>query len=237
MRTFQARLQLDAPTATLLDGYGQLFGRALRTLHADRIAGHSVTKPAFMRRFHLTARQYNAVRVTLDGMLDSIRERRAGLLCELETRITAIDAKLAKTTSRACIHELKRRRRRLQDRRERDASGVTGICFGSRKLFNAQHHLQANGYASLDAWRRAWRDARSQQFFVLGSKDETSGCQGCTLQHLGGDRFLLRLRLPNTSAQRYVQIEATFAYGAAQLVTALTNKQAISFRFLRDEKG
>ena len=42
-----------------------------------------------------------------------------------------------------------------------------------------QHHLGQNGYSSHEEWRRDWRDTRSDEFFVLGSRDETSGCQLC----------------------------------------------------------
>lgn len=58
-------------------------------------------------------------------------------------------------------------------------SGAVRLCFGSRKLFHAQHHLEANGYRSHDEWKAHWEAKRFLQFFVLGSADETAGCQGC----------------------------------------------------------
>ena len=39
--------------------------------------------------------------------------------------------------------------------------------------------LKANGYGSREAWLEDWRDVRSNEFFVLGSRDETAGCQLC----------------------------------------------------------
>ncbi|MGP6189753.1 MAG: hypothetical protein ACLPSH_06675 [Vulcanimicrobiaceae bacterium] len=76
------------------------------------------------------------------------------------------------------------------------------IAFGSRKLFRAQYALAENGFADHSAWKAGWDQARSAQFFVLGSKDETAGCQGCVMRHLEGDPFRLRLRLPNVAARR-----------------------------------
>jgi hypothetical protein len=56
------------------------------------------------------------------------------------------------------------------------------------------------------------------------------------MTHLGGNRFALRLRLDG-EAQRYVWFELSFAYGLEHLLAALQAKQAMSYRFLRNEKG
>jgi IS605 OrfB family transposase len=141
------------------------------------------------------------------------------------------------------IHHVERRRADLVRRLAAlEAEGRPRICFGSRKLFNAQHHLAENGFTGPDedaahaAWQAAWRAKRDAQFFVLGSKDETGGCQGCVMTHLGGNRFALRLRLDG-EVQRYVTLEVPFAYGVDHILAALQTKQAMSYRFLRDERG
>ena len=77
------------------------------------------------------------------------------------------------------------------------ASGRVRLCFGSKKLWRQQCHLEANGYASHDDWLADWRAARSDEFFVLGSKDETSGCQLCVATVQDDGRITLRLRLPD----------------------------------------
>ena len=59
------------------------------------------------------------------------------------------------------------------------AAGRVRLCFGSKKLWRKQHHLEQNGYASHEEWQQDWRDVRSNEFFVLGSRDETAGCQLC----------------------------------------------------------
>ena len=88
-----------------------------------------------------------------------------------------------KTKRLAALHQKKRRLQMLDARllalqADHDAGRVR-IAFGSKKLFRAQFDLEANGFASHDAWRDEWRASRSSQFMVLGSKDETAGCQGC----------------------------------------------------------
>ena len=142
------------------------------------------------------------------------------------------------TTSRAFkIHNITRRREDLARRLVAlEAERHPRICFGSRKLFNAQHHLAKNGFASHADWRARWQARREAQFFVLGSKDESGGCQGCVMTHLGGSRFALKLRLDG-KAKRHIALEASFAYGADHLLAALEAGQAISYRFLLDHRG
>jgi IS605 OrfB family transposase len=112
------------------------------------------------------------------------------------------------------------------------------ICFGSKKLFHAQYNLEKNGYNNHAEWKKDWEASRSNQFYVLGSKDETSGCQGCVAtKTMHG--FLLRLRLPNVmaGAGKFLEMPINLAYGQDVLGKALEGKQAVSYRFLRDNKG
>ena len=123
------------------------------------------------------------------------------------------------------------------------ASGRVRLCFGSKKLWRKQYHLEANGYSSLDEWREDWRAARSDEFFVLGSKDETSGCQLCVATVQDDGRITLRLRLPDHLVAKHgkylVMEDVHFHNGHAQVLAALQSEegQAISYRFKRDGKG
>lgn len=123
------------------------------------------------------------------------------------------------------------------------------LCFGSRKLFKAQHNLEANGYKSHEEWRKDWREARESQFFVLGSKDENSGNQNCTY-NLDNT---LRLRIAGCFTKQYkskflVLKDVVFPYGQQVLEkarkTRLVNDnkgnlkkeyQSISYRFVRKD--
>lgn len=71
------------------------------------------------------------------------------------------------------------------------------MCFGSRKLFNAQHHLAANRFGDFDHWKRIWQKSRNNMFFSIGSKDETMGNQTCVLSRDGDEAYQLRVRLPH----------------------------------------
>ena len=97
---------------------------------------------------------------------------------------------------------------------------------------------------------------------MLGSRDETSGCQLCVASIADDDSLTLRLRMPDCLANqhgKYLVIEGVrFAYGHEQVLAALASNaeyaayrrehgdkaaranalgQAISYRFKRDAKG
>ena len=142
------------------------------------------------------------------------------------------------------------------------AAGLVRLCFGSKRLWRKQHHLEANGYGGHEEWLRDWQDARSNEFFVLGSRDETAGCQLCVATVADDGTLTLRLRMPDCLANqhgKYLVIEGVrFAYGHEQVLAALQSNanyaayrrehgekaaratnlgQAISYRFKRDGKG
>ncbi|WP_245527894.1 hypothetical protein [Ammonifex degensii] len=89
-------------------------------------------------------------------------------------------------------HELEAVRRDLE-------SGRYPICFGGRELFKAQHNPEANGFRDHAEWLLAWRKARSGNFLVLGSKDETCGNQTCTYTRDN----TLRIRVPDRIQERF----------------------------------
>jgi hypothetical protein len=96
MRTWQTRLVLGAASSELLDAYAAVYGKAERSLFADLAAGKqskNELKRAYLIRFGITARQFNALRIGLEGKIRSIQERQPDLIKEMAQRITR-----AKTT-------------------------------------------------------------------------------------------------------------------------------------------
>ena len=102
----------------------------------------------------------------------------------------------------------------------------------------------------------------SDEFFVLGSRDETAGCQLCVAAVADDGTLTLQLRLPDCLAGqhgKHLTIQGVrFAYGHEQVLAALQSNadyaayrrqhgekraratelaQAISYRFKRDAKG
>jgi len=73
------------------------------------------------------------------------------------------------------VHQKKQRiESRLTHLQKDQAADKVRMCFGSRKLFEAQYHLEESGFQSQEEWLKEWREKRNSSFFLMGSKDETA---------------------------------------------------------------
>ena len=271
--TYQTRmLCYDAA----LSAYAALYGRVQRDLFAEVSSGRSAAsrsaasmKRGCVREYGIPARMFNAVRVSLEGKVSGARESQLLHAETLKGLVRMAGRELASARKRGDSRRVHQKTRRLHDLERRlecveadAAAGLVRLCFGGRKLWRGQYNLEANGYGSHEEWLADWRDARSGEFFVLGSRDETGGCQLCVAAFADDGSLTLRLRMPDCLAGKhgkYVVIEGVkFAYGHEQVLAALQANlefaecrrrdgeraaratslgQAISYRFKRDEKG
>ena len=254
-----------------LDAYAELYGRVQRKLFAEVGAGRSTTslKSAYLERYGIPARMFNAVRVSLEGKVSSVGEQQKMRLDDLQQRIARAERQVLDAAEHGRLDQVHQKKRRLANLRHRlsaleadIAAGRVRLCFGSKRLWRKRRNLEANGYASHEEWLRDWRDARSNEFFVLGSRDETAGCQLCVATVADDGTLTLRLRMPDSLAgqhDKYLVIEGVwFTYGHEQVLAALQSNadyaayrrehgektaratelgQAISYRFKRDGKG
>ena len=187
----------------------------------------------------------------------------------LRRRIARAEKQVVKAEQLCRWRQVHGKRRRLANLKfrlsglEADlAAGRVRLCFGSKKLWRKQYDLKANGYGSREAWLEEWRDVRSNEFFVLGSRDETAGCQLCVASVNDDGTLTLRLRMPDGLAGlhgKYLVVPSVrFASGHDVVLAALGSNteyavyrrehgekaarvaalgQAISYRFKRDAKG
>ena len=254
-----------------LSAYAGLYGQVERKLFAEVAAGKTATslKSEYLRRYGIPARMFNAVRVSLEGKIASVREHQKLRVDDMARTISRAESQVAEAEQDGLWNRAHQKRRRLVNLNHRRevletdvAHGRVRLCFGSRKLWHKQHNLEDNGYGSHEEWRADWRDARSDEFFVLGSRDETGGCQLCVASVADDGPLTLRLRMPDALAEqhgKYLFIEGVrFAYGHEQVLAALDSNaeyaahrrqhgekaargsefgQAISYRFKRDRKG
>ena len=235
-----------------LSAYAELYGHIERILFARFSADVSLTslKNSFLIKYRIPARVFNSLKVSLEGRISAVRESMARHIESLKTRIKRAEVQIAAAIERGSLNAAHQKKRRLAILAGRLAavlvdkdSGQVRLCFGSKKLWRKQYHLEVNGYASHEDWLADWRDARSDEFFVLGSKDETSGCQLCVATVQDDGRITLRLRLPDHLVEKHgkylVMKDLHFHNGHAQVLAALQSQegQAISYRFKRDKKG
>ena len=226
-------------------------------------------KREYIKEHGIPARMFNAVRVSLDGKVSAVRVSQQLRQDSLRRRIDRAEQQVAKAEEQGRWQQVHQKRRRLANLKSRRAglegdiaAGRVRLCFGSKKLWRKRHHLETNGYASHEEWLQDWQDARNGEFFVLGSRDETSGCQLCVASIADDSTLTLRLRMPDCLAEqhgKYLVIEGVrFAYGHEQVLAGLQSNaeyvayrrehgdkaaratalgQAISYRFKRDGKG
>jgi IS605 OrfB family transposase len=245
MRSYQTRFFTDDTLYQTLTCYAQLFSQIEHHLFKAKIANvdPNACKRDFLKKFGITGRQYNACYAILQGKIDSIKESMHLRIAQLEEKIKASETKIKRIRKPFSIHQKKRYLNNLKNKLtrlklDRDQN-IIRLCFGSKKLFRAQFALEENGFSSHDEWKIAWQKARSSEFFVLGSKDETAGNQSCTACIQENNKLSLRLRLPDSlKLGSYITIpDIYFTYGHQNIIAALHNKQAISYRFKRDDKG
>ena len=266
---YQGRDRSEGDAA--LSAYAELYGRVQRKLFSAVAAGGSAAslKNTYLRRYGIPARMFNGVRVSLEGKVASVKEQQKLGVDSLQRRIARAERQISDAAERGRRDQVHQKKRRLVNLKTRlagleadIAEGRVRLCFGSKKLWRKQHDLEANGYGSHAEWLRDWRDARRDEFFVLGSRDETAGCQLCVAGVAGDGSLTLRLRLPDCLADehgKHLVVEGVrFAYGHGQILAALQSNaeyaayrrehgekaargtglgQAVSYRFKRDEKG
>jgi len=251
-RTYQTRLFLTEAQGAIFSGYASLYGKVERSLFARLQAGDEINhlKRVFQKHFGITARQFNAVHAGLAGKISSIRELHPELIEDLKRRIKKARQVLKRITKPEVRHQKKRRlailEQKLQHQQQDRQDARVRLCFGSKKLFRAQFSLEDNGYSCHEEWQSDWQSERNSQFFVLGSKDETTGCQGCVATVTEDGSISLRLRLPNVLKEKYTIISGLrFEHGHEAIVASIGSNlsedkkewQAISYRFVKDEKG
>jgi len=288
LQTYQTKIK-HVPT-DYLDKISKFSGSIERKLFLDSFIHdkpRAECKVAYLPQYGITARQFNAIYIQLEGKIKSLIELKSLHLVELKDKIKSLEKYIvANTEKRELLREklvklenrlpftvkfrkavkgyrnikfkLHQKKRKLASckiklgRLEQDVqNGTLRICFGSKVLFKKQFELEANGYQSFAEWKVDWINARSSQFFCIGSKDETAGNQTCTYTANGQ----LRLRVADKFVKDYgtylVFKDVTFAYGQEVINDALhtyigTTKggkpakyvnSSVSYRFSKNKRG
>jgi IS605 OrfB family transposase len=265
--TYQTRLK-NRPDAVseALDDCAALLSRVERQLFVqsqkvDTFKGKvfNQIKSFFLSFFGILSRHFNSINFSLQGKVDSYRSNLERYIKENKERIDKSRKTIEKLSKKEVepnqrqkhlnnIHQKKRRLARLEKRLEQleldKATGRVRICFGSKKLFNAQFNLKTNGYENIEQWKSDWLQSRSNQFILVGSKDETAGNQLCVAKTQKDGTLTLRVRMPDALVPKhgkYVEIhfeakvfcaQKTFAskvefeYGQDVIEAALNDNEA-----------
>ncbi|MDJ0744458.1 MAG: hypothetical protein QNJ32_14010, partial [Xenococcaceae cyanobacterium MO_167.B27] len=115
------------------------------------------------------------------------------------------------------------------------------ICFGSKKLFNAQYHLEENGYASHEEWLADWKKKRGGRFYCVG-KSTIGGGTMIKIFHVVGDDFKAIVTLPRFMQFLYgktleipFQVTECRRHRKSSLLYALEQQKPITVQIFRRE--
>ena len=209
-------------------------------MFAEMAAGRSPgsLKSVYLKRYGIPARMFNGVRVSLEGKVASVKEQQKLRVDSLGRRLARAQRQITDAAERGRWDQVHQKRRRLGNLQSRLSTleadveaGRVRLCFGSKRHWRKQHHLAENGYSSHQEWLRDWRDDRSDEFFVLGSRDETAGCQLCVAAVADDGTLTVRLRMPDCLASqhgKYLTIEGVhFNHGHEQVLAALDSNVGV----------
>ena len=253
----------------LFDYLGSEMGTRRRRLFAMAASGVDIKSKArndIARTFAVNHRWLDALVADVDGTIKAVRESAKRRIDTLNQTIASVERKLKKLAKRkagaktaktfnAIDNEIHQRKRRLEilnhhlaEAQIQASEAVPSICFGSRKLFNAQHHLEANGYVDHVTWKTDWTDARSNSFGANGKAGDRCGNGNIQATLAGDGTVTLRIRPPEFARDRFSDdvviagIKFPYEHDLVCALIARANDKAsgglaLTWRFIRDAKG
>ena len=115
------------------------------------------------------------------------------------------------------------------------------ICFGSKKLFNAQDHLKENGYANHEEWLADWKKKRGGRFYSIG-KSTVGGGTMIKIFQVSEDDFKVVVTLPRFMQSEYgktleipFQVTECRSRRKSSLLYALEQQKPITAQIFRRE--
>ena len=149
----------------------------------------NVIEKSLQSKYKVDSTTVRNVYHNLKGKHSSIKELRKTQTKDLKGAIRSIQSAIKKRQKkkqlsqkdRFFIHQKKRRLSIKRQKLEKLTDSRISLCFGTKKLFLAQYHLEKNGYSNHDEWLKDWRAARTSNFMMVGSKTYASGNQLCRL--------------------------------------------------------
>jgi len=239
---------------------GQLFGKVERNLYIALSRGEKLNtlKCSYQKIYGINARQFNSVYASIKGKISSSKECLTRQIKELQLSIKSLKKSITsqrnklkkldpccgingyKTEKKQLKWKIHQKQRRLSLKNHQLESlkiNKKHIVFGSRKLFKAQYNLEKNGYDKHREWLDDWRQKRNSQFMLIGSSDETAGCQNCQLSIDGN----IKIRVPQALFNQFGKYVAygviKFNYGHKDIEYALKKGSALTWRFVKKNNG
>ncbi|MFA5135272.1 MAG: hypothetical protein WC505_05840 [Patescibacteria group bacterium] len=243
------------------ESYALIFNTAQRRLHAARQKPNfdaNRTKREHQIKYGINARQYNGIKIDLDGKESSRAETHKAHVIATEASVIALTKKVKdlkaeikkedKAKTRFILHQKQRRLYNQRAKLKTLESTKPKLCFGSKKLFLAQYNLKENGYKNHVEWKKVWRKTRSSTFVLVGSSGETQGNSIAQLVEQQDGSFTLTLRTAPGLVGQFGPVvvfeNLEFHYdrngknnAIHDIRAALEQGDALTFRFHRGKKN
>lgn len=265
--TYQTYAGTSSQTSAILEACAVLMSHVTHKLIVDMMAQKNLSelKREYIQTHQITARQFNSCRISVEGIIRSQKELQIQRIHDIKATVDRYQQSIIKLNlKKKNRHKVYLKRRKINhlkhklDKLKNDLKqNKIRICFGTRKKFHAQFDLEKSGYANHEEWKQDWHNSRNNAFFLVGSKDETSGNQSCVATIQPDGKISLRLRIPDALNDRFgkylVIPNVYFSYGHKHIVAAIHDCQcrnelkknndlqavehgvAINYRFKKDE--
>ncbi len=258
MPTYQTLLPNDI--YSFLDKMSELYSAIERDMHVGLMGGESIAviEKSLQSKYQVDSTTTRNVYHNLKGKHQGIKELRKSQAKELKSTIKSIQSAIKKRLKKKqktrkdkfIIHQKKRRLTIKQHKLKLLQDKEISLCFGTKKLFQAQYHLEENGYSNHEEWLANWRAARQSNFMMVGAKTYASGNQLCRLNTDGKLKITVPLCLIKQFGSHVGCDGIKFRYGQEFVDIALTptrhkrgqkyrygTEKAITHRFVkRDDK-
>ncbi|BAZ18601.1 transposase, IS605 OrfB family protein (plasmid) [Calothrix sp. NIES-4071] len=220
-RTPQLRIGVEARIDyhPFLEDWGDRYQSIVRTALNELQYGQSEDniEKTFQRRFDIDWAWADSIATDAKGTFDQLTEARALRIKALNDDIKAGWESVASTIelmsqqlalpSRKNMKGFARRlmgleskvnrlERKQVEKEELEKAKRLHICFGGAKLFNAQYHLENNGYSSHDEWRADWEKKRGGNFYSIGSGSVVGNNRVAKIFYIQDDIFSVTFTVP-----------------------------------------
>lgn len=75
----------------------------------------------------------------------------------------------------ALQQRINKSKNRFDQRESRLKDNIVDICFGTKKLFKAQYHLEKSGFPSHKHWKDKFHKEKNKNILIVGDKNQLSG--------------------------------------------------------------
>jgi IS605 OrfB family transposase len=173
----------------------------------------------------------------LEQRIQSIQEKLKALACEIAILKSEAAENIITMGSLYKLRKLKAKKHRLSQKLNQLKQKLDGfekrensLCFGGKRLFKAQRHLEDNGFGSHSQWLQKWRKARANSWYFLGAAAESRGNQNCQYDI---DKEEVRIRADTIKLSHIVIGGVRFSYGGEEIRAAQRGKQPVTCKICK----